>query len=171
MGFYYFFDASAIVKYYVDEPGSVWVKGVVDLTDPDTEKRANTVFIAEISITEAVAAFSVLHRTQQIRRRTRNRVFSRFLAEAGTFFMLIPIVSDDFYTAALLTQRHPLKAYDAIQLAVALRYHQVLAQRELGLIFVSGDRQQLAAAEAEGLATDNPFDHLAPSDSLTQAHE
>ena len=25
---------------------------------------------------------------------------------------------------------------------------------------VSGDRQQLAAAEAEGLATDNPFDHL-----------
>ena len=160
MDLYYFFDASAIVKYYVDEPGSVWVEEIVDLLDSDTRPRGNTVFIAEVSIAEVAAAFAILHRTGRIRRRTRDGVFDRFLAEADTLFKLTPIVSGDFYTAARLTQRHPLKAYDAIQLAVALRHHQALARRKLGLTFVSGDRQQLAAAEAEGLATDNPFDHL-----------
>lgn len=160
MGLYYFFDASAIVKYYVDEPGSAWVRKVVDWLAPDTGIRVDTVFIAEVSIAEVTAAFAILHRMERIRRRIRDGVFDRFLAEADTLFELIPIVSDDFYVAARLAQRHPLKAYDAIQLAVALRHHQALARRKLGLTFVSGDRQQLTAAEVEGLATDNPFDHL-----------
>ena len=159
MGLYYFLDASAIVKYYIDEPGSVWVEEIVDLLDSDTRTRGNTVFIAEVSIAEVAAAFAILHRTGRIRQHTRDGVFDRFLAEADTLFKLTPIVSGDFYIAARLTQRHPLKAYDAIQLAVALRY-QALARRKLNLIFVSGDKQQLRAAAAEGLTTDNPFDHL-----------
>ena len=161
----YFLDASAIVKYYVDEPGSVWVKRVVDLVDQDTGRRVNTGFIAEVSIVEVAAAFAILYRTERIKRRTQDGIFDRFLAEADTLFELIPVVSGDFYTGARLTQRHLLKAYDAFQLAVALRYHQALIRRELDLIFVSGDRQQLAAAAAEGLATDNPFDHLTLPDN------
>jgi len=159
MGLYYF-DASAIVKYYVDEPGSVWVEEIVDLLDSDTRMPGNTVFIAEVSIVEVAAAFAILHRTERIRRRTRDGIFDRFLADADMLFVLIPIVSGDFYTAARLTQRHPLKAYDAIQLAVALRHHQSLARHRLDLTFVSGDQQQLKAATAEDLATSNPFGHL-----------
>jgi hypothetical protein len=41
----------------------------------------------------------------------------------------------------------------------------VLARYELVLTFVSGDRQLLAAAEAEELAVDNPFDHAVPADT------
>jgi len=67
--------------------------------------------------------------------------------------------------ATELTQQYPLKAYDAVQLAVALRYRQVLARYKLALTFVSGDGQLLAAAEAEGLAVDNPFDHAVPADT------
>jgi predicted nucleic acid-binding protein len=33
MAFYYF-DASALVKYYVTEPGSTWVRQVFDEQDP-----------------------------------------------------------------------------------------------------------------------------------------
>ena len=71
----------------------------------------------------------------------------------------------DFRNAAQLTQRHPLKAYDAVQLAVALRQNRALALVERSLIFVSGDKTLLSAAQAEGLATDNPFDHVSPLDT------
>ncbi|MFQ6099795.1 MAG: type II toxin-antitoxin system VapC family toxin [Anaerolineae bacterium] len=100
MGLHYFLDASAIVKYYVDEPGSVWVKKVVHRLAPDTGIRTNTVFIAEVSIAEVTAAFAILHRMGRIRQRTRKGIFDRFLAEADTLFELIPIISGDFYAAA-----------------------------------------------------------------------
>ena len=52
--------------------------------------------------------------------------------------------------ATELTQQYPLKAYDAVQLAVALRYRQVLARYKLALTFVSGDGQLLAADKGQG---------------------
>lgn len=162
---YYFFDASAIVKYYVDEPGSAWVRRIIASRDPGKQTPANIGFIAEVSIAEAAAAYSILYRTERLSRRARDGIFAKFLGEANTVFHLIPVISEDFYVAAHLTQHHPLKAYDAVHLAVALRHHHALARYERDLIFVSGDRQQLEAAAAEGLATDNPFDHLTPSDS------
>jgi hypothetical protein len=58
-----------------------------------------------------------------------------------------------------------LKAYDAVQLAVALRQTTNLTPFHIPLIFVSGDRTLLAAAQAERLLTDNPFDHAAPHDT------
>ena len=66
-----------------------------------------------------------------------------------------------------MTQQYPLRAYDAVQLAVALRYARILAAFGLPLIFVSGDAALLNAARAEGLPTDNPFDHVSPEDSQT----
>lgn len=164
---YYFFDASAIVKCYVDEPGSEWIKKIVVLSDLDTTNRANITFIAEVSIAEVAAAFSILYRTGRSSRRARDGIFDSFLTDVDTIFKMISIVPNDFYDAAYLTQRYPLKAYDAVQLAVALRHHQALTRRDLDLIFVSGDLQQLKAAAAEGLDTDSPFDHLSPSASPT----
>jgi hypothetical protein len=73
--------------------------------------------------------------------------------------------SNDFFAAASLTQSYPLKAYDAVQLAVALRHAANLATYNLPLTFVCGDRTLLAAAQAERLLTDNPFDHVAPQDT------
>ncbi|HJW89028.1 MAG TPA: hypothetical protein VJ436_00155 [Anaerolineales bacterium] len=52
-----------------------------------------------------------------------------------------------------------------MQLAVALRHSRALTAHELALTFVSGDSTLLVAAQAEGLATDNPFDHVSPPDS------
>jgi len=158
MGFYYF-DASALVKRYVTEPGSTWVRELFDRIGPDGE-RVNTVYIAEVSIVEVAAALAILARTGHIRLRDRDLAYRRFMNDTAHLYHLIPVRTGDFHAAAQLTQRQPLKAYDAIQLAVALRHHQALARHKLGLTFVSGDRQQLMAAEAEGLATDNPFDHL-----------
>ena len=57
----YFFDTSAIVKYYVTEPGSRWVWDLVDSDVP--------VFLIQITIAELSAALGILQRTRQINRR------------------------------------------------------------------------------------------------------
>lgn len=166
----YYFDASALVKYYILEPGSTWVRQVVDAMSPDEVSRANLTFISEASITECAAAFAVLHRTQRISRRTRDGAFRAFMQHIAVGRLnTIPIVTADFQMAAHLTQTHPLKAYDAVQLAVALRRSQSLAIHDLALNFVSGDATLTAAAQAEGLLTDNPFDHVLPQDSPASA--
>jgi len=52
-------------------------------------------------------------------------------------------------------------------LAVALRQNRALTTVRQSLVFVSGDKTLLTAAKAEGLAIDNPFDHVSPQDTPT----
>jgi len=67
---------------------------------------------------------------------------------------------DDYFLAAELTRRHPLKAYDAVQLAVAIREANVLDLIGRRLVFVSSDKTLLSAARVEGFSTENPFDYV-----------
>ena len=63
--------------------------------------------------------------------------------------------------AGKLVRKHPLRAYDAVQLASALRVHPAFARsRSTSLIFLTADDRLLANAQAEGLTTDNPNLHL-----------
>jgi predicted nucleic acid-binding protein len=87
---------------------------------------------------------------------------------AGKRFRIWLVATDDFLAAAHLTQRHPLKAYDAVQLAVALRQQRAMAAYHLPLTFVSGDERLLEAARAEGLSVENPFDHVVPEDTASR---
>jgi predicted nucleic acid-binding protein len=165
----YYFDTSALVKYYVTEPGSTWVRQLVDQTYADTGQPVNTIFITEISLVEVASALAILNRVGRITRRDRDRAYRNFMNDAWRLFDLLSLVTADFLTAAGLTQRHPLRAYDAIQLTVALRRNALLTQAKLALIFVSGDKQQLTAAEIEGLTVEDPFNHLSSADILPSA--
>jgi len=161
----YYFDTSALVKYYVTEPGSTWVTELIDTRDPDTGLPVHTLFVAAVSVAEVSAALSVLQRRRVISRRQRDDAYGHFLADLEERFAIMVIPLCDFYSAAELAQRHPLKAYDAVQLAIALRHSRALAAHDFPLTFVSGDDTLLAAAQAEGLTTDNPFDHISPRDT------
>ena len=156
----YFFDASAVVKYYVLEPGSQWIRGIVDESTEWLKASANVILIADITVVEVAAAFSVLYRVGRLRKDVWKRVHELFMAEARDRFELAGIHAGDYYAAAQLTRAHPLKAYDAVQLAVALRQEQALTRINHSLVFVTGDSTLLRAAQAEGLSVDNPFDHL-----------
>ena len=170
MAFYYF-DASALVKYYVTEPGSGWVRHLIEQRDPETNQHYNIILVAEITRVEVAAGLAVIERVGRIRRWDRDREYRRFTSQLTHRYAIIPMATTDLETAADLTQHHPLKAYDAVQLAVALRYRRVLAARLPGggqgheFAFVSSDRTLVIAAQAEGLSADNPFDHLAPDDT------
>jgi predicted nucleic acid-binding protein len=155
----YYLDASALVKYYVLEPGSTWVRGLVD-------NPANTISIADASIAESAAAFAILFRTQRISQRTQEAAFHAMMRHIASHLLkTMPLRTVDFQLAAHLTQRYLLKAYDAVQLAVALRYSQFSAAHGLVIAFVSGDNALIKAAKAEGLLTDNPFEHVLPQDT------
>lgn len=162
----YYFDASALVKYYVTEPGSTWVRELIDARDGETDQARHVIFAAEITRVEVAAGLSVIERIGRIRRSERDREYQRFVSQLVHRYAVIPLTTDDLERAANLTQHHPLKAYDAVQLAVALRHNRALVAHQFILTFVSGDDTLLTAAQAEGLPTENPFNHLAPHDIL-----
>ena len=159
----YYFDASGLVKYYVTEPGSTWVRQLIEERDPETGQTSHVILVAEITRVEVAAGLAIIERVGRIRRAERDREYARFTSQLAHRYAIIPLLTGDFEAAAALTQHHPLKAYDAVQLAVALRYHRLLAG--LQLRFVSSDNTLIIAAQVEGLSTDNPFDHVAPEDT------
>ncbi|MBU0512140.1 MAG: type II toxin-antitoxin system VapC family toxin [Chloroflexi bacterium] len=60
----------------------------------------------------------------------------------------------------MLLERHPLRGYDAVQLGSALSASDVLqASGSPALTFLVADNRLLDAAQAEGLAVDNPNDY------------
>ena len=144
----YFFDSSGIVKRYIDEIGSQWVQEI--LAD-----HKNVVAIAEIGIVEIVAAFAKRRRMKELTRyeyRFARRVFLRDVDR----YRIISADRKAINQAANLTDRYPLRAYDAVQLATALRLAEALKAERLSMTFVSADAQLCTAAEREGLATVNP---------------
>ncbi len=156
---FYHFDASAVVKYFHREPGSAWVRQIVEATQPALALRVNTIYISATSIAEVPAAFAILARNKQMSISLRDRLYRAFIASLRRDFRPIQVRLNILHQAARLTQQHPLKGYDAVQLATALDIANVLQAQNLSLIFVSGDTQLLQAAQAEGLAIDDPFAH------------
>ncbi len=59
--------------------------------------------------------------------------------------------------AGQLVQKYPLRAYDSVQLAAALKLQATFAQfTNVQFIFVSADKRLLTVAQAAGLLIDNP---------------
>ena len=155
----YYFDANVQVKYYLPEPGSVWVRQIVDEVDAEG-KIVNALFTVEISMVEVAAAIAIIHRIGRIGRKLRDATFDKYMKGVTSRYHLIPVTSNLLHQAAHLTQRHPLKGYDAIQLAAGLELSASLGKRKMMMVFVSGDQQLFNAAQAEGLTADNPFNHV-----------
>ncbi len=162
----YYFDASALVKYYVTKPGSAWVMSLIEAKEASTGVPLHSVFVGTVSIVEVSAAFSILYRQRKISRKQRDNAFAHFLADLEDQFILVSVSSEEYYEGAELTKRHPLKAYDAMQLAVALHQSRLLRTHELTLAFVCGDNALLKAALSEKLPIENPFDHVVPEDRV-----
>ncbi len=151
----YYLDASALVKRYVDEIGSTWVR---QITGPRT---GDAVLLAEISLAEVAAALAAKQRMPGgITMEQRERALSLFLQDCDTRFLLLPIDRTVLDRAVELTQNHRLRGYDAVQLASALVAADVLRASALPPpIFVASDGNLLTAAAAEHLPIENPLNH------------
>lgn len=92
MAFYYL-DASAVVKYYVTEPGSGWVRQLVEERDPKTHQSSHVVLVAEITRVEVAAGLAVIERVGRIRRLERDREYRRFISQLTHRYAIIAMLS------------------------------------------------------------------------------
>jgi hypothetical protein len=144
---FYFLDTSALVKLYVQEPGT-------DRLLPLISDRPDNRF--------AVLAASVVEMRSAIRRRQRAEDIDTSLATAilesvqshmETRFMRQTINDSVIDTALEMIDRYALRAYDAIQLAGCLVLCAVTAE---AFTFVCSDHRLLEAARSEQLRTLDP---------------
>ena len=147
-------DASALVKRYVNEAGSEWLRGIADA------EPIPLLFTSRMTIVEVISAFA---------RRVREGALSSpdFIAARNAFrsdclahYQIMPPSPAVVDLACSLLGRYPLRAYDAVQLATALGARKFLTDSEYpSPTFLSADERLNDAARAEGLAIGNPDKH------------
>ncbi|MGE4426968.1 MAG: type II toxin-antitoxin system VapC family toxin [Solirubrobacteraceae bacterium] len=133
-----FADSSAVVKRYADEE------------DADRVRRAGMLVISELALIEVPAALWRKHRVGELPADAA-RVLSAALADdvAADHLVVVRVSSTIVADAARLVAVHPLRAYDAVQLATALA---VRAADPDCTTFACFDAQLMRAAVAEGFA-------------------
>ncbi len=154
----FYFDSSALVKYYIIESGTEWVRNLID--DRVGEKWANTISTSALTWAEVISAFAKRHRMGDISTHLYRALTARFLREARLRYGRLKVNDAVIEAAVELIQCHPLRAYDAVQLATALILNSALIADKLPpLTFVSADNVLCEAARAEGLPTENPNEY------------
>ena len=149
----YFLDSSAVVKRYVNEPGSLFVGEILDLYEE------NNVFLSQITRVEVAAAFARRRKGKTLADQDAASALTSFTAELADIYLTIEINTDLVIAATDLATKHALRGYDAIQLAAALAASRNLIENGLdALTFVSADAALNATAIAEGLSVLNPND-------------
>jgi uncharacterized protein len=149
----FFLDTSALVKRQITEPGHAWVHALC------MPSAGNELVIAELALVEVPAAYAGMARQtpRRISIARRDRLIADFERAAAGQYVIVDVTRPVLLRAAALCRVHPLRAYDAVQLACALtRRDDVLAAGRPAAIFVCADTNLLAAAQAEGFIVENP---------------
>lgn len=147
----YYLDTSALVKRYVRESGSDWVRTLCSST------QNHDLYMVQITRAELVAALHRRMREQSLSKAMTARLIDSFLSDWTTRYIGVAVNDELVKRAIGLIQVHSLRGYDAIHLAAAITVQQQFLQAQLSpLTFVSADQEQLNAAMAEGLQNENP---------------
>ena len=147
---HYYSDSSALVKLYVDEGGSDQMRRL-------RSDRSTALYTARVSAVEIAAAAFMRCRVGSLSRAAAQGVVSDSRGDSAERLNTIEVSASLADLAIALTERQPLRGYDAVQLAAALQLQQL--RRSLGhsdVTFVCGDARLGAAAVAEGLAAFDP---------------
>lgn len=139
------FDSSSLVRRYdVDEPGSELVIALCTSVE-------NQIYLSSLARLELVSAFQRKRHEGVFTPERLERVWRTYQNHERDVYQLIGISNQVLARAEeLLRNRHPLRAADAIHVASALELRA--GGGVPGLRFVTADRRQANAAEAEGLA-------------------
>ena len=149
-----FLDSSALIKRYVVEPGTPWIRSLT------IRGSGNTIIIAQITQIEIVSGASRRAREGTLPTRTVRAVRLLIDRHAQREYVVIGLTPQVVRRAEDLLPMYPLRAYDAVQLASALESNTRLVAAGLSpLLFVSADVRLLTAAATEGLMTEDPNAH------------
>jgi predicted nucleic acid-binding protein len=135
-----YLDTSALIKRYVNEAGStdirVWIRSADD-------KATTLITRAEMS-----AGINRLLRMKFLSLKDYNEALEEFHADWEDYHRL-PVTAPLVARADALACQHNLRGYDAIHLAAALTWQELL---DLPVTIVTYDRELAGAARASGMA-------------------
>lgn len=134
-----FLDASALVKRYLSEAGSSTIAALF--------RRKARIAVAGVTAVEVAAALQRRARAGDLTAADARRHAQQLRVDQETM-LVIEVRGVVLELAAGLVAAHPLRAYDAIQLASALRLRRTSG---VALRFACADTQLNRAAKAEGL--------------------
>jgi predicted nucleic acid-binding protein len=144
----YFVDSSALVKRYVQEVGTAWVRS---LTRRNT---ANPIYLARIT------AVARRRRGRTVTPPRASSILYRFRKHLAGRYTIVEVTPALLTEAMTLANSYALRAYDAVQLAVALEVQRLHEDAGLGPVtLVSADQDLNTAGTAEGLMVDDPNTH------------
>jgi uncharacterized protein len=146
----YFFDTSALVKNYHAETGTTDVQRMIGEAGAD-------VFISRLATVEMISGFAGKVRAGVFSSADFGKLRRRFLADVRKRLVRpIRVQNVHYQIAGDLIGKHgmsrPLRTLDAIQLAVALHFHQSFPVDH----FVCADQRLCEVANLEGLAAISP---------------
>ncbi|MGY4706880.1 type II toxin-antitoxin system VapC family toxin [Candidatus Bipolaricaulota sp. J31] len=140
-----YLDTSALVKLYIQEPGSKEVKELV--------AAARIVSTSRVSYVEARAGIARKFREGELTEEERRRIV-RDLEEDWKNYFIVEVSESVAELGGELTDRYPLRGFDAIHLASAL----LLKNRTRSDVsFSCFDKRLREAAKAEGLDVPEHF--------------
>ena len=143
-----YLDTSALLKLYIAERGT---ERVIEAAEGAADGR---IVILVLTPLEARSAIRRREREGDIAAADVNRVLRQIEDDCSTLFLTQPLSSPVMEEAARLIDRHPLRAYDALQLAGCLVVREGMGKP---VTFVCADARLCEAATDEGLKTLNPL--------------
>ncbi len=150
----FFYDSSAIVKRYVNEIGSNFIDGLADA------KSGHIILLSRISRVEVAAAIARRLKNKSVTASDAQNALAAFQHDLTNNYFTVEITPVLLSRAMSLAIKHALRGYDAVQLAAVLEASDERTANDLSpLTLISADTELNTAAQAEGLAVDNPNDH------------
>ena len=135
-----YFDASALVKRYVAEPGSERLEALLG---------GGVAAASRLSEVEVASALCRRCREGAFPPAERDRAIAALRRDVAGLYV-VELTPEVVARSMTLLVRHALRAADGIQLASCMELRDRL---QMACLFVCGDDRLLAAARQEGLAT------------------
>ena len=145
----FYLDTSALIKRYIEEEGTARVVALGEDQDDDTQ-----FIILDVTLLESRSAVRRREREGDISGADADRILKRIEEDASSFLVIQPSTLAVIEEASRLIDRHPLRTYDALQLAGCLVVRHRVPE---ALTFVCADTRLCETAVAEGLNALNPI--------------
>lgn len=143
----YFLDTSALVKLYVQEPGTDRLLPLIG------DRPQNRLAVLAISLVEIRSAIRRRQRAGDIDASVAAAILENVQSHMETRFIRQPVNDTVIDTALEMIDRYALRAYDALQLAGCLVLCAIAAE---AFTFVCADHRLLEAARSQELRVLDP---------------
>lgn len=150
-----FFDSSSLVKKYISETGTNWVRNIFSAVP------AHEIYVSRITEVEVTAAIVRRKKGGSLSASDAALAIQQLRSDFLTRFRILDVAANVATQACAVVETHALRGYDAVQLASAINiYNRLLSlganPSQVSFTFISSDNELNTAAQIEGLTIENP---------------